>query len=339
MWQPEGNKSVQIIRQGRAVSGLAVSADGRLIASRNDDGTVKLWDDRGNLRQNMSKHDREITSVAFSPNGKTIASGGRDKTVNLWDIGGSLINSITDHDDIVDAVDYFPLSNGKLQSNSAVFVSAGWDGNLKFRDRLGNTLRTVKVCNQISTFNFSPDGELMFVGCVEDSTIKILDDSGQLIKILKGHQANVLSIVVDRARSKIISSSINGTIKLWNTDGTLHKNLSGHSSAVWRVDLSPDNRFIATASSDRTIKLWNIDGTLLKTLNGHTQTVNNVVFSPDGKSLISSSDDQTIMIWNLDIVLDTKLVFQQGCNLIRDYLQHNAEVEESDRTLCDDVEQ
>ncbi|NES72397.1 MAG: hypothetical protein F6K24_47980, partial [Okeania sp. SIO2D1] len=92
-------------------------------------------------------------------------------------------------------------------------------------------------------------------------------------------------------------------------------------------------KIIASASLDKTVKLWNIDGTLLKTLTAHSGGVRGVAFSPDGKILASASSDRTIILWNLDRILQLdKLAY--ACNWVKDYLQTNQQLEQSDRNLC-----
>src|SRR5262249_48284532 len=78
-----------------AVKGVAVSSDGRTLASASDDGTVVLWDiDRRQTLLTTLPNDSPVADIAFSPDGQLLASGGEmsasDATDNprvlLWDI-------------------------------------------------------------------------------------------------------------------------------------------------------------------------------------------------------------------------------------------------------------
>jgi WD40 repeat protein len=69
------------------VNSVALSPDGRYLASGSDDNTVKLW----NLESNdetatLKEHSHYVFCVTFSSDGKSLASGSGDKTVKLWSI-------------------------------------------------------------------------------------------------------------------------------------------------------------------------------------------------------------------------------------------------------------
>jgi WD40 repeat protein len=71
----------------KGVTGMALSPDGRILATAGDDGIIHLWDisERTHLQELRSQTGR-LKPMAFSPNGKMLATGSRDGTVRIWDL-------------------------------------------------------------------------------------------------------------------------------------------------------------------------------------------------------------------------------------------------------------
>ncbi|MGH7136347.1 MAG: WD40 repeat domain-containing protein, partial [Pirellulales bacterium] len=66
---------------------VAISADGKLIATGGYDQEIKLWDAAsGQEVRTITGHNGAVFDLAFSPNGKLLASASADRTVKLWDV-------------------------------------------------------------------------------------------------------------------------------------------------------------------------------------------------------------------------------------------------------------
>jgi len=328
LWQLNRPR-LSILPAGQVINRAIFSPDGQTIATASNDGMMKLWNREGRVLQTLNAHTAGISGLSFSRDGLMIATASNDKTVKLWNRGGTLLHILAGHEAEVLGVSFSP--------DGETIATAGWDKMVKLWNRDGKLLHTFPVNRDVYyDVSFSPDGQTI-AAASDDGTVKRWGRDGGTLKTLEGHSGTVYRVSFSPDGQTIATASNDKTVKLWNRDGKELKTLEGHTSIIGGVSFSPDGKTIATASDDKTVKLWNRDGTSIATLIGHEAEVNNVSFSPDGKTIASASKDNRVILWNVEnLNLDGLLV--QGCNWVRDYLNTNPNVKQSDRKLCDGVE-
>ena len=70
-----------------AINTIAVSPDGRTMASAGEDKSILLWDlGSGRRVKKMTGHQGVIYSLDFSQDGSILMSGSADCTVRAWDV-------------------------------------------------------------------------------------------------------------------------------------------------------------------------------------------------------------------------------------------------------------
>lgn len=92
-WDLKTGRSVVTLRVPSGVSALAISPDGRWLASGGG-MRVQLWNlKRGEVERTFDGHTPRVTAVAISPDGRTVVSAGGDYTLRIWnaDTGASRV--------------------------------------------------------------------------------------------------------------------------------------------------------------------------------------------------------------------------------------------------------
>ncbi|MEH1777374.1 serine/threonine-protein kinase [Nostoc sp.] len=280
-----------------SVLSVAISPDGKTIASSGDDRKIKLWNlATGKQISSLNAYSQQVNAVAISPDGKTLVGGGDDNTIKVWNLATEKqIRTLTGHSDSVHAL--------AISADSQTLVSGSDDNTIKIWDlATGEQIRTlVGHTFWVRSVAISPDAVILASGSF-DKTIKIWNlTKGYSIRTLLGNSQTVTTVAISPDGKTLASASRDRTIKLWNlVTGKEIRTLVGHVNTVTTVAFSADGKILASGSRDRTIKLWNLaTGEEILTLAGHTNTVTSLTFSPDDKTLVSGSEDNTIKIWRL----------------------------------------
>lgn len=87
LWEAtNGNLLATLRGHASEILGVALSRDGRLLASAGFDGTPRLWEvPGGRLLAALEGHSGAVWSVSLNGDGGLLASGGFDGTARIWE--------------------------------------------------------------------------------------------------------------------------------------------------------------------------------------------------------------------------------------------------------------
>jgi WD40 repeat protein len=305
--------------QDGGVNAVAVSPNGRTLASGDADNTVVLWDlATGRRLHTLHGHTGAVDAVAFNPGGGIIASGSSDHTVALWDVAtGGLLRVLHGHTGNVLAVAFSP--------DGRTVASGGADGSIILWQ--AGTTRPTRVlhtsADAVNGLAFSRDGRMLASGQGDDTVILWDAVTGRRLRTLRGHAGPVQAVSYSPNGAELASASADHTIRLWAvSSGRVLGVLRGHTAAVNSVAFSPDGTQLVSGGADHAIALWDAArGRLIRFVSSDTGSiVESVAFTPDGRTLVSGSDDGSVVLWKtrlpagLRTLLDPRPIFALAFN-------------------------
>lgn len=279
---------------------VAISPDGRMLASGSEDRTIRLWNlDSEEPPRVLLGHAGGVYSLVFNPDGRTLISGSADRTIKQWDCHtGALLYTFRKQAGWPINVTSLAISpDGQLLANGSR------DRNVEFWNvSLGAMLRPLAGhADIVWSIAFSRDGQLL-ASAGADRTVKLWNlRNGACICSFNGHVGSIQSVAFSPNGQLIGSGSLDQTIIFWNLrTGAMLRPLLGHTGGITSIAFSPDGQLLASGSLDQTIRLWNLrTGMLFSVLSGHPGGIHSIALSPDGQLLASGSADKTIKIWKM----------------------------------------
>lgn len=269
LWSTASEEPLDVLYGGPEPS-LSFSRNGRMLASADKLGSIRLWDispSKAALRHKMNEPGA-VHDVAFSPDGMQLATASEDGRVRLWDLGN---------------LDAQPRSFGAHRG----------------------AVRSLAFGLDSSTLVTGGDDQAVILWELHVSSL----DKFEQRAAFHGNQAAVLSVDMSPRARLIASGGADGTVRVWNVEDPFESGLLGrHSGPVRSVIFSPDERFLASdgaavVGARDGAKLWSLTdpdaGAFVFPPESERASFISLAFDGEGKTLAAASNAGAIELLHI----------------------------------------
>lgn len=322
--------------QGSPVEDLAISNDGKMVASLGSGRGISVFDSQAQaLLRTLEIDAGRFRAIQFSPVTKQLASASTDGTVRIWTPSkgdqpeqelkhGPPVRHVEFSDDgiqllsasVKGAARIWNLESGELTAEIPTGegenrdVSLSPNGHYVAVAKEDGRVRVTEIASGMVQHQFRPNPDVEVVAWSPDSSfvatgsysgaIRVWSLEDGMLKFETGtsmKQIGDIEFIDDNVLSAV---GISGQLLLLDfAAGQELRHLATHGLTQGVLDFLPDGKSLCVGSGDGSIKLLDVPSLLKPTVFWHEADVRHVEFSKDGNTLLAADSGGTVTSWDL----------------------------------------
>lgn len=300
IWECATGQQVTRFMIGSTVDGLAISADGSLLASGSARGEISLWAPANKQKiADLSKTGPAIHSLALSPDGKLLASGAADGIVRIWNVPEQKFER------------EMPLAGSDDRPGVPQAIASLASGQIAIVGYETGALLATDVTRPTKVWRFdagtgqsptaiavSADQKRLLVG-YEDGAVRLHTAAdGQVELALKKLPGRISSVALDTDAGRLAAGDVEGRVWLWGQQGRVQPDQRrDHDGPVLATAFGDKGNVLVSIGVDgKGICRKTSDGALLAEKRLSTVPLTSASISQDGSTAVVLG--QQVTVWN-----------------------------------------
>lgn len=292
------SKKVSLVGGQGTVSCIAVSPDGKLLASGSGDQTLQIWDvQAGRKLRSLEGAGSPLSHLTFHPSGDSLFLADEAGTIRKWTIASRALHEF-----------------GKVTSRHKLLclaISADGEWVASCAGKEATRLRRVDPALPSQAYSeftdsvganclaFSKDGTWLIVGTHGGTFSAHLRGGEPLNQASSPLFKNATECLATSSQGDLLAGgTLDGSIVLYDRHAQrVLRTLRGHKSYVLGVAFSADGARLASRSADKTVRVWNVgDGKLVFEHPGTGAGLGDLAFSPDGALIATPGEESAVVV-------------------------------------------
>jgi WD40 repeat protein len=293
VWQR--NTARLVARLGdQFIDALAITPNGRLAASGDADGHIRVWDLESQTLQRTIPF-ADVVAIAFGRDDSRLTAVGRNGDVRIWNVvtGDVLIQRNVGR----------AVAIAAIASTGTRLAVARSDSGVKIHDLTGAAKPAAAATSgRVVTIAFAPGGDHFAAGD-EKGSVYLFDASGKLHREIDASPGwPIRSVAMPSADQVVASTTTQGQyLTLLRDEAPLY--LSRMEGPFGALALFAGGRLLLGGSFDGALHVWDLEnGTEVRTTASHLGAVQWLRFTPAGDLLSHGpwpGEEGSFRRWNL----------------------------------------